>query len=812
MVVAGERPLPLIVSGYPVAMVQARGEAPPAEEYAAEELRRHLYAMAGAGPYQRMDARSRNELRGPTIYVNDWERAAAAGISPTLGAEAFHLESRDGSLYLLGGGPRGVLYGVYDLLETLGCRWYTPELTRIPRRRNLALPATRKTEAPAFEYRDMWIWDGSDPAWWTRNRLNGFFTSVPEYMGGHITYNLFVHSFYTLLPPEEFFAGHPEYYSLIDGVRRHEMGELCLTNPDVLRLVTERVLARMRANPRATIFSVSQNDWEGACECPACRKVVAEEGSQSGPLIRFVNAIAAVTSREFPDKLIDTLAYWYTLDAPKHAVPHRNVRVRLCSIRCCQGHAYGTCDHPESGRFLRALEEWGRVTDRMYIWHYCTDFAHYPLAMPNFDELPANINLYRDTGVCGVFMQGMGEDGGGGESMPLRGWLISKLLWNPRQDAWALIDEFLQAYYGAAAPMARRYLDLFHARVREDRTVHPSLYDPPTSPLFDGDIIPTADAVLADGEALVRGEERRRVRMLRGGLTYARLWRLGGAFTREGDSYQSPATATDAADLEGMLKEFQAAGMRRIREGAPFAVTATILRNRFARHPVAWLREGEMAAAIVPNLGGRLLELHLGGRQWLAPPDPENHGAPYPMSEGYAEMASLHAYTNYGFTERYRGTRLAENAYRVTAALPGGLRLSREYILAEEGLLIASTLKNQGETAQHVSWGAGLHLLAAGGATVFVNEAGTQRLAWDAVPDGLGAARVLEGPQLPANSWAVEVDGRRLTHAWSGPISRVILGREAHAGMLALDIRSPYLDLAPGEAVMFRQVVAVEGG
>jgi hypothetical protein len=796
-----EHLLPLINAGYPVAAIATRADATPAEEYAAEELRRHLYAIAGAGPRLRPDA-----LRsgGTRIALNDRDAAAAVGITPELGPEAYHLESRGDTLYCLGGGPRGVLYGVYALLQRLGCRWYTPELTRLPRRRHLALAPLREQAAPAFEYRDMWIWDGSDPAWWVRNRLNGFYTPAPDYMGGHVAYNLFVHSFYTLLPPDEFFAGHPEYYSLIDGVRRAEMGQLCLTHPDVLRIVTERVLARMRANPRATIFSVSQNDWEGPCACPDCRRVVEEEGSQAGPLLRFVNAVAARTSQEFPDKLIDTLAYWYTLDAPAHVVPHPNVRVRLCPINCCQGHPFGTCDHPESARFLRAFDAWGKITDQMYIWHYCTNFAHYPAPMPNFDELPANIRRYRDTGVCGVFMQGMGEDGGGGEMMPLRGWLIAQLLRNPDEDAWARVDEFLGAYYGAGAGAVRRYLDLFHARVRADRSLHPSLYDLPTGPLFDGDIIPAADAALAEGEAATRGAERRRIALLRAGLGYTRLWRLGGTFRLEDDRFASSTAPADRAALAGVLETFTQAGMRRIREGAPIAVTANLLRNRFDDHPVLWLRDGDDAAAVVPNLGGRLLELHLGGRQWLAPPDPANAYIPYPMSEGYAELVSLHAYTHYGGTERYRASTRGE-ALRVTANLPDGLRLARTYRLRDGALHITSTLTNRGTTPRRVTWGAGLHLSAAGATTGTTADT----YPWDALPDGFGAARILDGPHLPAGRWWVALDGLRLTHAWQGDMGRAILGRDTHAGILGLDLRAPAVSLAPGGKLVFRQTVSV---
>ena len=61
--------------------------------------------------------------------------------------------------------------------------------------------------------------------------------------------------------------------------------------------------------------------------------------------------------------------------------------------------------------------------------------------MPDFDELHGNINLYRKNGVRGLFIQGMGEPGGGAESMALRGYVVSKLLWQPDQPVWPLVDE-----------------------------------------------------------------------------------------------------------------------------------------------------------------------------------------------------------------------------------------------------------------------------------------------------------------------------------------------------------------------------------
>ena len=73
----------------------------------------------------------------------------------------------------------------------------------------------------------------------------------------------------------------------------------------------------MAAQPDKTIWSVSQNDNFSYCQCPECLKIIEEEGSPAGPVIRFVNRVAAV----FPDKTISTLAYQYSRPAPRRTRP-----------------------------------------------------------------------------------------------------------------------------------------------------------------------------------------------------------------------------------------------------------------------------------------------------------------------------------------------------------------------------------------------------------------------------------------------------------------------------------------------------------
>ena len=119
---------------------------------------------------------------------------------------------------------------------------------------------------PAFEYREPYFSEAADRDWAARNKMNGVLMKLDAATGGKVRYYPFVHSFNALVPPEKYFRGHPEYFSLIDGKRRAERSQLCLTNPDVLRVGVESVERWIADHPEATIFSVSQNDWTGWCE------------------------------------------------------------------------------------------------------------------------------------------------------------------------------------------------------------------------------------------------------------------------------------------------------------------------------------------------------------------------------------------------------------------------------------------------------------------------------------------------------------------------------------------------------------------
>src|SRR5208337_3988992 len=131
---------------------------------------------------------------------------------------------------------RGTMYGVYTFLEKLGCRWFTRDLSVIPKKPDLIVQPLDEMQKPAFEYREPFFREASDKDWAARNKMNGSSMNLDDSTGGKFEYYPFVHTFYSILPPGKYFGDHPEYYALVDGQRRGERAQLCLTNPNVLRL------------------------------------------------------------------------------------------------------------------------------------------------------------------------------------------------------------------------------------------------------------------------------------------------------------------------------------------------------------------------------------------------------------------------------------------------------------------------------------------------------------------------------------------------------------------------------------------------
>jgi hypothetical protein len=431
----------------------------------------------------------------------------------------FRICSKNGTLRILSGGGKGSVHGVAALLERfLGILYLGEREYACTPGENISIPAVDILENPAFRYRQSQLYAmDTDSLYSLWNRLD---TPKEAFAA-----NYWVHTFDRLLPSETYGKDHPEYYSFFNG-RRHpgKASQWCLSSPEVLEIVTARLDSIFKANPHQRIISVSQNDGNHTnCQCDRCKAVDEREGAPSGSLIHFVNQLAD----RFPDREISTLAYLYTMKPPRHVKPRRNVNIMLCSIDC--DREVSLTENASGMEFVRALQDWSRITDNIFVWDYGINFDNYLVPFPNFHILADNMRLFKKHHATMHFSQVAGSRGG--DFAEMRTWLVSKLMWNPEYDTDSLMHVFLDRYYGAAAPHLYRCTQLMEgALIGSGQRLW--IYDSPVSHKHGmlkpelmrryGELFDRAEAAVAADSALLARVQRSRLPLQYSALDIAR--------------------------------------------------------------------------------------------------------------------------------------------------------------------------------------------------------------------------------------------------------------------------------------------------
>jgi hypothetical protein len=523
------------------------------------------------------------KTNGKIISVGNTEllkKAALPEAKLDLGEEGYAIAAQGANLFLLGGPTRGPIYAAYNLLEEdLGVRWYGREKAegRVPRIDKLSFRPSLRHFVPILEIRDPYYGVAFEREWSLHNKTNSPNADVPAESGGYAGHALFVHSYNDLVPPAQYFAEHPEFYAEVNGKR--QASQLCLSNPEVLRITIENSKKFLLAKPDSKFISVSANDGRGYCECPLCSAVdkaeATVEGSKSGSLIKFVNAVAEGLAPEFPHVKVSTLAYLDTFMPPKTIRPGKNVVIQLCT----DSHAWKYQYHyiTESDTFQNAMKAWDAIGADIYVWDYTVNYIHYFVPMPNMAVVAENMRFFMEHGAKGIMLEGNHTSLVGPENDLMRCWVWSKQMWDPTRDTKALMKDFIYGYYGSAAEPIWQYnmmlwdmwkenhdkpVQLGVSEVGSNLLLTPApCSEPPDWKLLSPEFIAKTTKYFATAEKLAKDPETlQRVKVAKLPLLYIKLGQ-GLGYVEEFGSFvtgtwvRNPDPAKKV-EYEAILKEF----------------------------------------------------------------------------------------------------------------------------------------------------------------------------------------------------------------------------------------------------------------
>ncbi|MFT7161689.1 MAG: hypothetical protein ACI9GZ_002876 [Bacteroidia bacterium] len=421
------------------------------EKHTSVVLQNYLKQITGAGFEIVSD---KNLAKSNDINIGKVNRPEIAEIDfLELEEDGFRILTKNNRLTIAGGSEKGTMYGVYNFLEEyLGCRKYTSKISVIPAQFNIAVNNINDKEIPVFKFREVLYKDAYNPEYmeWHGLDNHGSYNQKGDWGG-------WCHTTHSLVPPQEYCADHPEYYSMINGERlcsaeTHNVGDICFSSEGAFEVASKNLNKLMDEKPELTYWSVSQMDNAQYCRCPECQKAYDESGSTQGSIIPFVNKMA----KKFPDKTISTLSYWYSTRPPKGIKPEKNVNIMLCNI----GSPRHIPIEEGDSTFCADLEAWYKIHDNFIIWDYVIQFSNLIAPFPNLRTLQPNLQYLHKNGVTAMFEQANRDTGG--EFCELKAYVFANLMWDPYQDIDPIIDDFLNGYYGPAGKHIREYIDLMH--------------------------------------------------------------------------------------------------------------------------------------------------------------------------------------------------------------------------------------------------------------------------------------------------------------------------------------------------------------
>ncbi|HOL66085.1 MAG TPA: DUF4838 domain-containing protein, partial [bacterium] len=612
------------------------------------------------------------------------ERAAArvGFVRPVLPENTIEISRVSQDFFLFRGTEStGLLDAIYAWLDFLGCRWFHPEVSRFPERQKVALPEGFQYR-PSFAYRDaLWKIPGEDGDWASRNHLNGFFTGLKEKHGRYWVWEPFTHSLYRMVPPEIYGGKHPDYFAYRHGQGRLLAGaQLCLSHPDVFRIVRDYVMEKM-AEPGIRVVAVAQMDCANYCQCPECEKKDRAGKSPAASLLDFVNRLAEETVRFHPDKYVATLAYQYSQTPPAGLKAHPNVIVKLCHMEPgCDFHSLAGCRHNRF--YVECLQQWTRICSHVFVWHYVTNFLHNLSFHPNFDALAEDIRFYRENGVWGIFFQGQRETGV--SLAELHAYCQARLAWDATKDYFQEVREFCQAYYGQAGEPIMELIEVLHQHVRQG--FHGHLYTHPAEGTFTGQQLQRAALLLKEAEAAVRKERPlcERVELVRLWFNYTWLATLSG-LTRSGRAFvvkAAPKALTIFYQSCHLMKKHQ---VTRVQE---FPASHQDLREKVGwflkrrKLPVYTISSGSLKAEVCPELAGLVCTLKRADGKINLLCQPAPWILRYPTMAGLTEGCTADGFGP-GFMEPYHLVEKGTNFLVLKADLANQVEVTRAYTLRD---------------------------------------------------------------------------------------------------------------------------------
>lgn len=411
------------------------------------------------------------------VGENDYSRAAGVTADfEKLGSNGYRVKTIGNSVFIVGGGEWGTIWGVYDFLSMqMGYEYiYTDEiLFDRAKCENSELISVDKTEMPDWEWRVVGDGENSnnkelrtrlrmqsnDDVWTTNGNVSMFHTFFSLSSGD-----------YGFVPTASCLAGHRNWYNLDYDSAESYPTSLCFSRDpkglcsQIMSKIAE--LIAVGGNGNSIIINFSQLDGNYWCYCPECRKVMDKYGgANSSTQVLFMKnylspALDAYVKENCPEKevVVYMYAYWNTKQPPSFSNDAQIAELKLpsnCGVQYCTG--FPERNPVEQLGERSQFEAWAKITENFAIMDYAENFGSYMRHFDDYNKLQPNIEYFLKYGGKFHYTMMAYNNLANSDWSRLHAYLEAALSWDCTADVNALTDNFFDKYYKDAAPVMKEW-------------------------------------------------------------------------------------------------------------------------------------------------------------------------------------------------------------------------------------------------------------------------------------------------------------------------------------------------------------------
>lgn len=382
-----------------------------------------------------------------------------------LGSQGYQIETKGQSIFICGN-PKGVLYGVYDVLYYLfDFETFSNKVYYIQKNvKNVSLPLFRIKEVPDIEYRI--------PVTGTlrfnrtaAHRMRMFDTDEIFMKGGGV-HNILA----DIVPYSDALANeHPSWFS-------GDRTQLCYTAHGneteyelLLATAVESVKRIIVDNPYHDVMSITQMDVQTWCECTTCQASEDTYGTNAAVQINFINDLTDIVNEwlevEQNSRDVQFLFFAYHLSEIAPATKNEdgvwqsldeqfqlNDNVAIWIAPIYEDYTRSVYDS-ESINMRNMFESWNTCADTYFVWTYGVYFDNYLIPLDSYSVMQDMVQYLVKYNTKFLWSQGNYNTNQNTGYDDLKAYLFSKLMWDCNSDINALISHFFKRVYREAGPI-----------------------------------------------------------------------------------------------------------------------------------------------------------------------------------------------------------------------------------------------------------------------------------------------------------------------------------------------------------------------